>query len=86
MDKKIEGWILNGIGRIDMYMGEPLAYLVDDDDQTLGARRPLELLLAYCRYARSDALDEFEQNYELELRAHRAFLEGKRYEAKQESD
>ena len=84
MDEKIESWIQDGMARIDYYAGENLEYV--EPSSELGARRPRELLLAYCRYARSDALDQFESNYSDELRGFRRLKEVRRLETDTEGD
>ena len=54
-DKKLSGIILRGMRRLDKVAGENLDYSIEDT--------PRELLMDYCRYGRSNALDEFEKNY-----------------------
>lgn len=54
-DRKIRGIILRGISRLVKICGETVDFCVAGDAQ--------ELLLEYCRYARDDALDVFENNY-----------------------
>lgn len=58
-DGKLSGIIARGIKYLDKTAGEELDYTVED--------KPRELLMDYCRYARSNALDEFQQNYLHEL-------------------
>ena len=58
-DIKISGIIARGIKYIDGVAGAPMDYMVED--------KPRELLLDYCRYARSNALNEFQTNYLHEL-------------------
>lgn len=58
-DEKLSGIIARGMKRIDRIAGEELDYTVEDT--------PRALLMAYCMYDRSNALDEFEKNYLSEL-------------------
>ena len=58
-DTKLEGTIKRGIKYIDNVAGVELDYSAED--------KPRELLLDYCRYARSNALNEFGINYLHEL-------------------
>lgn len=58
-DKKLKGIINRGIKYIDKIAGVECNYIVDDKSK--------ELLLDYCRYARSNALELFQKNYSHEL-------------------
>jgi hypothetical protein len=58
-DIKLSGIIDRGIKYIDGLAGSELDYAAED--------KPRELLLDYCRYVRSNALDEFQTNYLHEL-------------------
>ena len=58
-DKKLTGITERGIKYIDSIAGSTMDYTVED--------KPRELLLDYCRYARSNALNEFQSNYRHEL-------------------
>ena len=58
-DVKLTGIIERGMKYIDAAAGEALDYTVED--------KPRELLFDYCRYVRSNALDEFQVNYLPEL-------------------
>jgi hypothetical protein len=58
-DKKLTGIIARGIKYIDGIAGAEMDYSVED--------KPRELLFDYCRYVRSNALDEFKTNYLHEL-------------------
>jgi hypothetical protein len=58
-DEKLTGIIARGMKYINKVAGAELDYGVED--------KPQELLLDYCRYARSSALDEFQTNYLHEL-------------------
>jgi len=54
-DKKLTGIISRGIKFIDNHAGAELDYTIEDN--------PRALLFDYCRYAWSNALDEFTINY-----------------------
>lgn len=58
-DIKLSGIIARGIQYINKVAGAELDYTVED--------KPRELLLDYCRYVRSNALNEFAVNYQHEL-------------------
>lgn len=58
-DEKLIGIIHRGVAYLDSVAGETLDYTVED--------KPRELLMDYCRYVRSNALDEFQANYLSEL-------------------
>ena len=58
-DEKLSGIIARGMKYIDRTAGKTMDYAIED--------KPRELLLEYCRYARSNALDEFQTNYLHEL-------------------
>ncbi|MVB11176.1 hypothetical protein CAFE_18840 [Caprobacter fermentans] len=58
-DTKLSGIIMRGIKYLDTSAGMALDYTAED--------KPRELLMEYCRYARSNALDEFQTNYLHEL-------------------
>lgn len=58
-DVKLSGIIARGKKYIDSVAGTAQDYSVED--------KPRELLLDYCRYARSNALNEFQTNYLSEL-------------------
>lgn len=74
-DLKLTGIILRGMKYIDAAAGEPLDYTLED--------KPRELLLDYCRYARSNALDEFAMNYLHEIISLQNAKEVARYIAEQ---
>lgn len=59
VDKKLIGIIARGIKYINSAAGVELNYITED--------KPKELLMDYCRYARSNALSEFQSNYLHEL-------------------
>jgi hypothetical protein len=59
LDKKLTGIIERGIKYIDSVAGAAMDYEVED--------KPRGLLLDYCRYVRSNALNEFQINYQHEL-------------------
>ncbi len=58
-DEKLIGIIARGMKYLDNAAGAELDYTVED--------KPRELLMDYCRYVRSNALDEFQTNYLPEL-------------------
>ena len=58
-DTKLSGIIMRGMRYLDKVAGAELDYSVED--------KPRELLMDYCRYVRSNALDEFQRNYLHEL-------------------
>lgn len=59
LDTKLTGIISRGIEYIDSAGGATFDFAVEG--------KPKELLLDYCRYVRSNALDEFQNNYLPEL-------------------
>ncbi len=70
-DEKLSGIIARGIKYINSVAGVELDYSVED--------KPRELLFDYCRYARSNALNEFAVNYQHELLALQISQEVKDY-------
>lgn len=56
---KILGIIERGMKYIDRIAGSAMDYMAND--------KPKELLLDYCRYARSNALEMYQKNYIHEL-------------------
>lgn len=58
-DAEITGYIKRGMARLQNIAGASLDFTVED--------QPRALLLDYCRYARSQALEVFEKNFEAEL-------------------
>jgi hypothetical protein len=58
-DEKLSGIIARGMRYLNKTAGIELDYTTED--------KPRELLLDYCRYVRSNALEEFQQNYLAEL-------------------
>ena len=58
-DTKLVGIISRGMAYIDSIAGATMDYTVEE--------KPRELLFDYCRYARSNALNEFQINYLHEL-------------------
>ncbi len=77
-DEKLSGIISRGMKYINSVAGAELDYMEED--------KPRELLFDYCRYTRSNALDEFQLNYQHELLALQIEYEVKAYAAAQESD
>ena len=58
-EKKLTGIIERGMRYIDSVSGSTNDYSIEN--------KPKELLLDYCRYVRSNALEEFQNNYLHEL-------------------
>lgn len=58
-DEKLGGIIARGKKYIDRIAGSEQDYEIED--------KPRELLFDYCRYVRSNALEEFSKNYLHEL-------------------
>lgn len=58
-NQKLTGILERGISRINSISGEELDYTISD--------RPQELLFEYARYARSNALDEWEDAFLSEI-------------------
>jgi hypothetical protein len=58
-DSEVTGYIIRGMKRLQQIAGASLDFTVED--------QPRALLLDYCRYARSQALEVFEQNFQSEL-------------------
>jgi hypothetical protein len=71
--KKLKGIIERGMKYLDNAAGKTLNYTVED--------KPKELLLDYCRYVRSNALSEFQNNYLPELLTLQIMTEVAEYEA-----
>ena len=71
-DEKLFGIIARGIKYIDSLVGAVMDYSIED--------KPRELLFDYCRYVRSNALDEFQTNYLHELLSLQISEEVKAYE------
>lgn len=72
-DLKLTGIIARGINYIDRIAGSPMDYTKEE--------KPKELLFEYCRYVRSNALEEFKKNYLPELLSLQISEEVKAYEA-----
>ncbi|WP_238907451.1 hypothetical protein [Clostridium sp. YIM B02506] len=58
-DKNITGYIKRGMARLQEIAGVPLDFTKED--------LPKSLLLDYCRYANSQALEMFEKNFLSEI-------------------
>lgn len=58
-DTEVTGYINRGMARLQKIAGASLDFTAED--------QPRALLLDYCRYARSQALEVFEKNFEAEL-------------------
>lgn len=54
-DVKLSGILARGMAYLDLKSGTALDYTAED--------LPRQLLLDYCLYAQSNALDEFDRNY-----------------------
>jgi hypothetical protein len=72
-DEKLSGIIARGIRYIDGIAGSGMDYTAED--------KPRELLFDYCRYVRSNALEEFQKNYLHELLSLQIAQEVAAYEA-----
>src|SRR5665647_845001 len=72
-DIKLTGIISRGIKYIDSIAGTAMDYTIES--------KPRELLFDYCRYVRSNALDEFQTNYLYELLSLQISQEVKAYKA-----
>ena len=70
-DLKLIGIISRGIKYINSVAGTELDYTIED--------KPRELLFDYCRYVRSNALDEFQVNFLPELLSLQKQKEVERY-------
>lgn len=77
-DIKLTGIIARGMKYLNSVAGEACDYTEED--------KPRELLMEYCRYARSNALDEFMTNYLHELLSLQNAKEVARYVAAQSAD
>lgn len=71
-EDKLRGIIQRGMKYIDRVAGGEQDYSIED--------KPKELLLDYCRYVRSNALEEFQNNYLSELLTLQISREVERYE------
>lgn len=71
-DEKLTGIIERGMKYIDRVAGSAMDYTIED--------KPKELLLDYCRYARSNALEIFQKNYLHELNSLQIDKEVEAYE------
>lgn len=58
-DKNLTGMIQRGMKRLEKIAGASLDFKAEES--------PRELLLDYCRYANSQALEMFEKNFQSEL-------------------
>lgn len=71
-DRKLKGIIERGIRYLDGIAGEAQDYLIEAEARGL--------LFDYCRYARSYALEDFQNNFAPELLGLRLAVEVKRHE------
>lgn len=58
-DNNLKGFINRGMARLQKIAGATLDFITEDS--------PRELLLDYCRYANSQALEMFEKNFQSEI-------------------
>lgn len=72
-DAKLSGIIARGMQYLNKIAGQELDYMIED--------KPRELLFDYCLYVRSNALSEFQANYQRELLSLQMEYEVKRYAA-----
>ena len=72
LEEKLDGIIARGKRYIDRIAGSPQDYEIED--------KPKELLLDYCRYARSNALEMFQRNFLHELNGFQLDREAELYE------
>ena len=77
-DNKLFGIIARGKKYLNKVAGAELDYLAED--------KPRELLFDYCRYVRSNALDEFQNNYLPELLTLQISQEVKDYAETEDSE
>lgn len=77
-DEKLTGIIARGMSYLNNVAGAELDYTVEG--------KPRELLFDYCRYVRSNDLDEFAVNYQHELLSLQISEEVKAYANQQEAD
>lgn len=77
-DQKLTGVIQRGMKYLNAVAGEELDYSAED--------KPRELLMDYVRYVRSNALDEFQNNYLHELLSLQIAKEVARYDTAQSAD
>src|SRR5690554_3042378 len=77
-DNKLFGIIARGKSYLNKTAGAELDYLAED--------KPRELLMDYCRYVRSNALDEFQNNYLPELLTLQISQEVKDYAEAEDSE
>lgn len=77
-DRKLSGIIARGEAYLDNVAGLGLDFEVED--------KPRELLMDYCRYVRSGALDEFQTNYLQELLALRIRAEVGGFDSSQDAN
>lgn len=76
VDKKLSGIMERGKAYLDNVAGEELDY----DDNNM----PRQLLFDYCRYARNNVLEMFEENFKAELIALRIGVQTDDYAKQQE--
>lgn len=77
-DKKLSGIIARGMQYLNNVAGGELDFTIED--------QPRALLMDYCRYVRSNALSEFENNYLSELLSLQYQYKVKNYESEENTD
>ena len=77
-DNKLTGIIERGKRYLDTIAGEKLDYTTED--------KPKELLLDYCRYVRSNALEEYQKNFLHELLSLQLYREVARFYASEDDN
>lgn len=77
-DVKLSGIIARGMSYLNRIAGTKLDYTAED--------KPRELLFEYCRYVRSNALEQFQTNFQHELLLLQMSEEVKRYEKAYNAD
>jgi len=77
-DRQLTGIIARGIAYLNDLAGAQVDYLLEAKGR--------ELLITYCLYARSNALDQFAQNYLSDLSAFQISEEVKQYLAEKNAD
>jgi hypothetical protein len=77
-DVKLAGHLARGMRHLNGIAGAELDYDAEDE--------PRSLLFGYCRYARSNALEDFDKNYSSELLALHIKTGVAEYAAEQSTD
>lgn len=77
-DVKLSGIIARGMQYINKTAGKQCDFISED--------KPRELLFDYCRYVRSNALNEFQVNYQHELLSLQMYSEIEAFQASMEPE